>query len=131
VPAIHSLLTQEKHLTAFTENALEHLPPIFHWYQISLLGIEEIFLASRCIARKDFKTARHLLANNPIEKIRFGYKTIMDIMCTFFQIQIGRHFHEDTAILQDQFAQKCGQIDMPLFNQYYFDTYFSAADCSD
>jgi hypothetical protein len=131
VPAIHSLLTQEKHLTAFTEKALDNLPPIFHWYQISLLGIEEIFLASRCIARKDFKTARHLLANNPIEKIRFGYKSIMDIMCTFFQIQIGHHFNEDTALLATQFAEKCSQINMPLLNQTYFDTYFAADSYSD
>jgi hypothetical protein len=96
-----------------------------------LLGIEEIFLASRCIARKDFKTARHLLANNPIEKIRFGYKSIMDIMCTFFQIQIGHHFNEDTALLATQFAEKCSQINLPLLNQTYFDTYFAADGYSD
>ena len=131
VPAIHSLLTQEKYLTEFTEKALETTPPIFYWYQISLLGIEEIFLASRCIARKDFQTARQLLANNPIEKIRFGYKTIMDIMCTFFLIQVKEHFKEDDTLLKTQLAEKCSQINMPLFNQTYFDSYFAAADCSD
>ena len=131
VPAIHSLLTQEKYLTAFTEKALEDMPQIFHWYQISLLGIEEIFLASRCIERKDFQMARQLLANNPIEKIRFGYKTIMDIMCTFFQIQVKEHFKEDVTLLKTQLAEKCSQINMPLFNQTYFDSYFAAADCSD
>lgn len=131
VPAIHSLLTQEKYLTEFTEKALETTPPIFHWYQISLLGIEEIFLASRCIARKDFQTARQLLTDNPIEKIRFGYKTIMDIMCTFFLIQVKEHYKEDVTLLKTQLAEKCSKINMPLFNQTYFDSYFAAADCSD
>ena len=131
LPAIHSLLTQDQYLSAFTEKALEVLPPIFHWYQISLLGIEEIFLASRCIARKEFQTARNLLANNPIEKIRFGYKTIMDIMCTFFQIQISQHFNEDLTLLIAKFEDQLDQINMPLFSTTYFDTYFATEDRMD
>jgi hypothetical protein len=55
----------------------------------------------------------------------------MDIMCTFFQIQIGHHFNEDTALLATQFTEKCSQINMPLLNQTYFDTYFAADSYSD
>ena len=35
------------------------------------------------------------------------------------------------AELKTQLAEKCSQINMPLFNQTYFDSYFAAADCSD
>lgn len=125
LPAVHSLLTKEKQLADFTATALTELPHIFHWYQISLLGIEEVFLASRLIAIKDFTAARALLANNPIEKIRFGYKTIMDILITFFLIKIAEHFNEDTTLLHVQLQSKLQKTDFPLFNSAFFATYFN------
>lgn len=125
VPAIQSLLTKNKILVDFTFQELQDLPFPEHWYQISLLAIEQIFIASRLIEKKDYQKARALISNNPIEQIRFGYKEIMDIYISFFKCYIARKSIENTAALEAEFRAKRNKVNLPLFEKPYFETYFS------
>lgn len=124
VPAIQSLITQNHHLTEFTIKKLSELLVPEQWYQISLISIQQIFLASRAINNGDYNTATALIANNPIEHIRFGYKTLMDLFICFFQIEIAKHQQEDTQLLDLQFENKRRKVNMTLFSESYFQNYF-------
>ena len=125
VPAIHSLISQNECLTEFTQKALQELPIAQHWYQISLIAIEQIFLASRHVKNKEFKAANLLIENNPIDQIRFGYKEIMDLFITFFKLEIAQHDGQNTQGLQQQFKVKLSKVNLPLLSEAYFEAYFS------
>ena len=125
VPAIHSLISQNECLTEFTQKALQALPIAQHWYQISLIAIEQIFLASRHIKNKEFKAAKLLIENNPIDQIRFGYKEIIDLFITFFKLEIAKYANEETYFLEQQFEQKRMKVDLPLLSESYFLRYFN------
>ncbi|MEY4974710.1 MAG: hypothetical protein RLZZ55_1503 [Bacteroidota bacterium] len=124
VPAIQSLLTQNHYLTEYTYKTLIKQAVAEQWYQISLISIEQMFLASRAIRAYDFETATKLIASNPIEQIRFGYKTLMDLFITFFRIEIAKFQNEDTQILEQQFESKRNQVNLPLLSESYFQNYF-------
>jgi hypothetical protein len=124
VPAIQSLLTQNHCLTEFTYKTLIKQSVAEQWYQISLISIQQLFLASRAIRAYDYNTAITLISNNPIEQIRFGYKTIMDLMITFFRIEIAKYKNQDTQILEQQFETKRNKVNLPLLSESYFQNYF-------
>jgi hypothetical protein len=124
VPAIQSLLTQNHYLTEFTYKTLIKQAVAEQWYQISLISIEQLFLASRAIRAYDYNAAITLITNNPIEQIRFGYKTIMDLMITFFRIEIAKYQNEDTQILEQLFETKRNKVNLPLLSASYFQNYF-------
>lgn len=126
VPAIHSLISQNECLTEFTQKALQELPIARHWYQISLIAIEQIFLASRHVKNQEFKAAKLLIENNPIDQIRFGYKEIMDLFITFFKLEIAKHESQEsqgTLHLQHQFKAKLSKVNLPLLSEAYFEGY--------
>jgi hypothetical protein len=125
VPSIQSLLTKNKTLVDFTFQELQDLPFPDHWYQISLLAIEQIFVASRLLVKKDFQKARALISNNPIEQIRFGYKEIMDVYISFFKCYIASKSKEATTELAAEFKAKRAKVNLPLFETPYFENYFS------
>jgi hypothetical protein len=81
-------------------------------------------LASRAIRAYDYNAAITLITNNPIEQIRFGYKTIMDLMITFFRIEIAKYQNEDTQILEQLFETKRNKVNLPLLSASYFQNYF-------
>jgi hypothetical protein len=83
-----------------------------------------LFLASRAIRAYDYNAASTLISNNPIEQIRFGYKTIMDLMITFFRIEIAKYHNEDTQFLEQQFETKRNKVNLPLLSESYFQNYF-------
>jgi hypothetical protein len=118
VPAIQSLLTQNHYLTEFTYKTLIKQAVAEQWYQISLISIQQLFLASRAIRAYDYNAASTMISNNPIEQIRFGYKTIMDLMITFFRIEIATQF------LEQQFETKRNKVNLPLLSESYFQNYF-------
>jgi hypothetical protein len=124
VPAIQSLLTQNHYLTEYTYKTLIKQAVAEQWYQISLISIEQLFLASRAIREYDFETATKLIASNPIEQIRFGYKTLMDLFISFFRIEIAKNKNQDTQILEQQFETKRNQVNLPLLSESYFQNYF-------
>jgi len=124
VPAIQSLITQNHCLSEFTFKMLKELSVAEQWYQISLISIQQLFLASRAVREYDFHTANVLIANNPIAQIRFGYKIIMDLYITFFKIEIAKHFNQDVHDLEQQFEAKRNKVNLPLLSENYFQNYF-------
>ncbi|MFM6947018.1 MAG: hypothetical protein ACKOWW_07745 [Flavobacteriales bacterium] len=124
VPAIHALLTKDKTLTDFVFTELQELPIAQKWYQISLISIEKIFLAAHHIQNQDFQAAKALLDSSPIEQIRFGYKLIVDIYITYFQLEIAKQHQQPTKNLQQQFKAKLSKVNLPLLSEEYFAGYF-------
>lgn len=124
VPAIQSLITQNHCLSEFTFKMLKKLSVAEQWYQISLISIQQLFLASRSLREYDFHTANVLIANNPIAQIRFGYKTIMDLFITFFKLEIAKNQNKDTQILEQQFETKRKKVNLPMLSESYFQNYF-------
>jgi hypothetical protein len=103
---------------------LKELSVAEQWYQISLISIQQLFLASRAVREYDFHTANVLIANNPIAQIRFGYKIIMDLYITFFKIEIAKHFNQDVHDLEQQFEAKRNKVNLPMLSESYFQNYF-------
>jgi hypothetical protein len=124
VPAIQSILTKNPCLSDFTYSHLQRQPIAQHWYQISLISIQQIFIAARLIEKKEYYLAQSLIAHNPIDQIRFGYKEIMDLFITFFKIKIAVHFNEDIAVLEARFNCLLQRINLPLLSKPYFERYF-------
>jgi hypothetical protein len=103
---------------------LKKLSVAEQWYQISLISIQQLFLASRSVREYDFNTANVLIANNPIAQIRFGYKTLMDLFITFFKLEIAKNQNKDTQILEQQFETKRKKVNLPMLSESYFQNYF-------
>jgi hypothetical protein len=127
VPAIHALLTQNEALSKFILAELSEIPVAQKWYQISLIAIEKIFIAASLIKNQQYQAAKHLIASSPLEQIRFGYKQIVDLFITHFQLEIAKYDQlepQAKKILQQQFKVKLSKVNLPLLSEAYFEGYF-------
>jgi hypothetical protein len=48
----------------------------------------------------------------------------MDLMITFFRIEIAKYHNEDTQFLEQQFETKRNKVNLPLLSESYFQNYF-------
>ena len=129
IPAIHALLTQNEALSKFALTELREIPVAQKWYQISLIAIEKIFIAASQIKNQQFQTAKQLIASSPLEQIRFGYKNIVDLFITHFQLQLDKYDNlepQAKKILQQQFKAKLSRVNLPLLSEAYFQSYFES-----
>lgn len=127
VPAIHALLTQNEALSEFTLAELQEIPVAKKWYQISLIAIEKIFIAASQIKNQQYQAAKQLIASSPLEQIRFGYKQIVDLFITYFQLEIAKYDPlepQAKKILQQQFKAKLSRVNLPMLSEGYFEGYF-------
>jgi hypothetical protein len=127
VPAIHALLTQNETLSKFTLAELREIPVAQKWYQISLIAIEKIFIAASQIKNQQYQAAKQLIASSPLEQIRFGYKNIVDLFITHFQLQLAKYDNLEPQAkknLQQEFKAKLSRVNLPLLSEAYFENYF-------
>jgi hypothetical protein len=127
VPAIHALLTQNETLSKFTLAELREIPVAQKWYQISLIAIEKIFIAASQIKNQQYQAAKQLIASSPLEQIRFGYKNIVDLFITHFQLQLAKYDNLEPQAkknLQQEFKAKLSRVNLPLLSEAYFEAYF-------
>lgn len=98
---------------------------ISHWYHVSLVAIHKIYQVKLFLDEHQFSKAKSILENIPFGHIRHGYREFLDVYISFFRLKIAIGLNENSEELLREFEQNRALLNYPLFNDAYFETYFS------
>lgn len=125
IPTVHSLLFPEPLLCEFIYNHLKEGNRVNYWYQLSLMTIEQVFIVAMLLRKQEFEQARDRLQQISVGQIRHGYKNLMMLYLSFFNLYIDKHFNTNHSKLAQRFVENRQKINYPLFTDQYFENYFN------
>jgi hypothetical protein len=124
-PAVQALVTRNKQLVHFVYEQFQLITEIYSWYNISQLSVLNVFHVSVLIAKMEYAKALSILENIPLGHIRHGYRDFMDLYISFFKYKIAEAMNRNTQKLLLDFNLKRKELPYVIFDDEYFDSYFS------
>ena len=89
------------------------------------MTIEQVFIVAMLLRKQEFEQARDRLQQISVGQIRHGYKNLMMLYLSFFNLYIDKHFNTNHSKLAQRFVENRQKINYPLFTDQYFENYFN------